>query len=220
MGAGSSARKLKEVEERMEAEAVARRKIEQELLETRRELERLRESMATTKVMNMHTEKAMRWKPCRVKKMTKTANAAWSLTRVLVYHDGENCWVPNHADFRFAVVRDALCELVAGLVPDISEEDIKQVMQYHFFLSRDETHPFHPHSNYWNDMDGLGVHLESVGSKKGAVDTKMKMRMSELGEGSDGSGCGCVVLVIAGDRDFIPELMRLCRQGLACVCVV
>ena len=82
MGAGSSARKLKEVEERMEAEAVARRKIEQELLETRRELERLRESMATTKVINMHTAKAMRWKPCRVKKNDKNCKCG------VVAHEG------------------------------------------------------------------------------------------------------------------------------------
>ena len=39
-------------------------------------------------------------------------------------------------------------------------------------------------------MDALGVHLEAVGSKKGAVDIKMKMRMSALGQ-----VCVCVVRV-------------------------
>jgi len=80
---------------------------------------------------------------------------------VLVFHDGENCWVPNHADLRFAAVRHALCEIVAELVPGSDNEHIKRVMQYSFFLSRDETHPFHPHSNYWNDMDSIGVILEA-----------------------------------------------------------
>lgn len=102
------------------------------------------------------------------------------------------------------------------LVPGGGDEDrVKKVMQYSFFLSRDDSHPFHPHNNYWNDMDALGVHLEAVGSKKGAVDIKMKMRMSALGEMVEvGTGSsGCVVMVIAGDRDFIPELTRLCNAG-------
>ena len=95
-------------------------------------------------------------------------------------------------------------------VPGGDEERVKKVMQYSFFLSRDDSHPFHPHLNYWNDMDSMGVHLEAVGSKKGAVDIKMKMRMSAQAESqaemAEGGNNGCIIMVIAGDRDFIPEL--------------
>ena len=91
-------------------------------------------------------------------------------------------------------------------MPGGDEERVKKVMQYSFFLSRDESHPFHPHNNYWNDMDALGVHLEAVGSKKGAVDIKMKMRMSAQAEMAEDGNNGCIIMVIAGDRDFIPEL--------------
>ena len=155
--------------------------------------------------------------------ISSPGSEAFALSRVLVFHDGENCWVPNHADLRFAAVRDALAEIVADLVPGASEEAVKRVMKYSFFLSRDEMHPFHPHTNYWNDMDSLGCLLEAVGNKKGAVDTKMKMRLAALGEAGGGGGggggttgedChGVVVLVIAGDKDFIPELTRLCDKG-------
>jgi hypothetical protein len=155
-------------------------------------------------------KKIPRWQPCRVNKSLLAGLEPFELERVLVFHDGENCWVPNHADLRFAAVRDALSQIVAALLPAADEEHVLRVMQYSFFLSRDEAHPFHPHINFWNDMDGLGVHLESVGSKKGAVDTKMKMRLGALGAGG---GKGTVVLVIAGDRDFMPELTLLCHAG-------
>eukprot|EP00802_Teleaulax_amphioxeia_P023274 Tamp_23823.p1 GENE.Tamp_23823~~Tamp_23823.p1 ORF type:complete len:209 (-),score=57.80 Tamp_23823:329-955(-) len=203
MGAGSSARKVKaevklreEAERRAQTEAEARERLEKELAAAQRELERLR--AAAPHAGPDAPTATTRWKPCRVNKSLCPGKEAYVLSRVHVYHDGENCWVPNHADLRFAAVRDALAQIIADLVPGGTEEAVKKVMNYSFFLSRDEAHPFHPHTNYWNDMDALGCLLEAVGSKKGAVDTKMKMRLAALGEADAAADHGVVVLVIAG----------------------
>ena len=132
MGAGSSARKKLDVEKKLredaerkaEAEAQARKKLEDELREARRELESVRSQMerkaggAPRALADAsHASSGAPWKPCRTNKTLADAALAlprWSLSRVIVYHDGENCWVPNHADLRFAAVRDALCRIVAG----------------------------------------------------------------------------------------------------------
>jgi len=116
MGAGSSARskqleaekKLREdAERKAEAEALARRKVEEELLATRRELESVKS------LLSLPSDRALPWKPCRTNKVLA---APFPLARVIIYHDGENCWVPNHADLRFAAVRDALSRIVARSV--------------------------------------------------------------------------------------------------------
>ena len=97
MGAGSSARKKLDAEKKLredaerkaEAETRARKKLEDELREAKRELESVRSQMHKDGD-GRGREKMPNWKPCRT---NKTLEATWSLSRVIVYHDGENCWV-------------------------------------------------------------------------------------------------------------------------------
>eukprot|EP00960_Hanusia_phi_P032345 749806-Hanusia_phi.AAC.11 len=230
MGAGSSARKLRaekeareeaerkalselqsrlEMEKKMQEAAERSRKLEEELDTLRRELGKVRLNSPASS----SSQGACPWTPCRVQKQL---SESFDLKEVIIHHDGENCWVPNHPDFRYSSVREHVVTMIASLHTSLDPEKIKSKMEYFFYLNRKANNPFHPHTNYWNDMDSLGVHLEAVGSKKGAVDTKLKLRLNLL---SQEDGNNKIVVLIAGDKDFIPELMNLGRSGYYVVLV-
>mmetsp|Transcript_49867 Transcript_49867/g.156068 ORF Transcript_49867/g.156068 Transcript_49867/m.156068 type:complete len:548 (-) Transcript_49867:57-1700(-) len=230
MGAGSSARKLKaekaareeaerkalaelqsrlDMEKKMQEAAERSRKLEEELDVLRRELGKIRLNSPGSS----SSQSSCPWTPCRLKKQLTDQ---FELKEVIVHHDGENCYIPNHPDFRYGSVRDHVATMIASLHCTLDPEIIKARMEYFFYLNRKERNPFHPHLNYWNDMDSLGVHLEAVGSKKGAVDTKLKLRLNLL---SQEDGSNRIVVLITGDKDFIAELLNLGKSGFYVVLV-
>jgi len=85
MGAGSSARKMVKVEVKLREEAESKtqmlehqmRQQQEELLETKKELERIRASIAGVRPVNAGS--SVRWQPCRI---NKSLQSTWSLARV------------------------------------------------------------------------------------------------------------------------------------------
>jgi len=226
-----------EAEQKAKEHEEAVKALQMELEQTREQLKAVQEELQGREIKGgafPGGNQPNRWSPCRVNNPHPGKRA-----RAIVLHDGENCPVINHPDIQFAHVQDAVVALIRPYLSDPNssstegegrtepapspEKGVQQMglrdrgllasLDIHFFLPRDPSNPYHPHSNYWNDMDSLGVHLESVGDKKGAVDTKMKLVMNRLAKDETRAARDKIVLLIAGDRDYAEELGALQAAG-------
>ena len=134
--------------------------------------------------------------------------------KMAVFHDAENCYLgkaksgvsDGHLAFNF---HKAVTDMVKKQGGDGSGS-------WQFFLHHQEHLDNHPSKLTMTELSSLGVDNIDPGPKPGAVDMKMKDNIGLFCDANKDSS-QFIVVILSGDKDFLPEIRRLQRAGFATI---
>ena len=146
-----------------------------------------------------------------------------------IFHDSENCYVPNDPRIDGALLYDNVVQeilrlyLPAERASGIAHRDIGALLvQWRFVVRRMvSSNPYCIHTTTFDQLQDRGVEGVLARNKDGSVDVKLKELMQQFLEDnrmvSKSARRRMVVAILAGDRDYTPEIKQLRRAGFVCV---
>lgn len=146
------------------------------------------------------------------------------LPEILIYHDGENSYIPNtfklNAELLYSEVIRTIVRCYAGdeLANSINPFDSSVVsVRWLFYLSsRSNFTIFRPHNTVMENLIDFDIIPIECGERKDAVDDKMKRDLARLIASPVENS---IVVIISGDRDFFPEIKSLRNLRYPVVCL-
>jgi len=140
----------------------------------------------------------------------------WSAKEAIIFHDAENCYIGKAAS---SVTPGELAiniyESVVGRIKEAGGSD--KSISWQFYLHHAAPISSHPCLATLRELTSLGVDHVDPGSKRGAVDMKMKAKMAEFVKEHSATPDRFIVVILSGDGDFLHEIRAVKDAGFQTV---
>jgi len=150
--------------------------------------------------------------------------------RVFIFHDAENCYIPNDdhingSQLYVEVVKRALTLYMQGMhgraVPPGAIDVNAVPVRWTLVLRRDPSNPFHVAETTLDQLIVRGVsHVTPVAERR-SVDTAINEGLFDVADayGSHPARGRMLVVLLSSDNDFVAALRRLRNDGFACAAI-
>ena len=134
--------------------------------------------------------------------------------RLVVFHDGENCYLSNARDLDAGLLVKRTVERITAVC---GLRGPPSVVDWLMFLPKNEPERIrhHPTDAAVEALLNAGVTYVRVGSKSGAVDTALKDAVARFSRRERALAGSTLVAILSGDRDFAGDLRALRGEGFA-----
>ena len=146
-------------------------------------------------------------------------SAGKALERIVIFHDAENCYIPNDTNIDGARVYndtvDKVIELAQSGFPGGVVPRHSLLVTWKFVLNRIKGNRFQPSEPTFKDLKVQGLEHLTALEKKDGVDNEIKSLIQSAVKSVKAEGT--VIALLSGDIDYATEIRALKRAGFRVV---